>query len=607
MEFDDIDLGNIFVALDTETAVFDPAVHARTDIQVKNVTVKWAERDFWSFDIEGVAEPGVIQPGRTRVFISEMVDGVLQHTATGRLDGWPFGRVGQVATYKVVCRPKDSEKVEIDALSHINDDPFWNFSDPEDKRLSDVVLAARSSRLHWTRFDNVPPVLADLIEGDGLIDIGDNFIEGSLEPLETSDPVIKVEGKLTAEWPQAVPLAINVGEALGNDGNLGTISTKTLDDLPRAGESIGDWTVLQSSVSQVAPPGGLDELSRQFLGSPKRTRSTKASTSTQPTGVTFIRRFFDIDMIVASVLTATRRETLTFVMKWGGQEIVGYDGSTEKIELECRNMRRDVISGESPAWESGVAVPAGQRVQVDGAEWVANQPHVTGASFYADYFKWDPLLLDYSPSGGPTPNLFFGAPVNLLATAPSGEVQQTFRNPPPGYCAIKYILGMARAKIVDGVRVVRQKFDIPWQWVRTLTGRERMRITDPSIPGGEMVGKIVEISADWIRGVASITIAAAPGTGGVEPVPYIPVYPFENLVTQGVIDASVYGQWNEQEAALAAYEYPAQFDLVDVVERQLSTRISIVLSPTSGNPDLEADVPLGNFVFNCDPMVDLYA
>lgn len=599
-------LGNLYVALVGDDEEFDPVLHARQDFDLVNAFPKWSEKDFWAIDLE-IRNPGggLFRPGKTRVFISEDVDGVVQHSFTGRLQGWPLGAAGETVTVTLKCKPKNHEAVEIAALAGINDDPFYCFSDPDDKRTSDVVLAARSALLHWGR-DESAPVLVDLIEGNGFIDIGDAFIEGSLRFDEPGEHISKVEVNVKAEWPQALPVAVDMAGALG-DGIFGTLSGPTFE-IPQFGETVGDWTIIRSSVAELGiPPGGLSPFSRTYASSPNKTSKVQANTDTGSVDVRFRRRFFDVDLLAASVLTANRRETLKFTLAWTGQEIANYDGLTETVELDCRNMRRDVLSGEAPAWQPGVAVNKKQIASFNGATWFCNTAHVTGGSLYEDFDKWDPLLFDYSPSGGQASSKFFGAPIILQGNAASGEQQLIFRDPTPGWYAFRYALLQARAKLITGVRVVTASFEVPWIDVWNITGRERIRIADPMLPGGEMVGKVTAISADLIDGVATITIAAAPGNGGFEPVPFIPDYAVPTLVNAGIISADLAFDYAAQEAALAAFEHPADADLFELLENDLRTRLNWVLAPTSDTPEFEVTVDVGTLNFDTDQMVDLYS
>ncbi|MBB5700016.1 hypothetical protein [Sphingomonas yantingensis] len=609
-------LGNIFIALVDEADVFDPVLHARNDFDLVDARPRWTETDFWSIECEVVTTPGgVFSPGgRRKVFISEMVAGVVQLSFIGRIEGWPIGPAGRTVTLTVMCKPaltyteqgqvaSSAEQIEIAALAGINDDPWWLFSDPTDKRTADLVLASRSALLHWGRSD-LPPVLVDLIEGSGFIDIGSGFVEGSLEFEQPAQPISRVDVTIKAEWQQSFPVVANLANALGNEGYFGTISSPDWGDFPKVGESIGDWTVIQSSVEPRSPPAGVNELSRVFTGVAGGNRSLDAAKARTPTQLRFRRMFFDVDLLATTVLTANRRESVTFSLVWEGQEIAGYQGTTETVELECRNLRRDLVSGTPPAWVAGVAVGAGQRCEFDGAIWVCTAAHITGASLYSDFGKWAPLLLDYSPSGGPAMGIFFGATQQLTVTTPQGNIQTVTRSPTPGVRAIRYGMLQARAKLISGVRIIRASFDVPWEDVRTITGRERMRIADDSIPGGSMVGKVVAIEADLVRGVARITIAAAPGTQRLEPAIFPPSYAVRPLTTMGIVAASVDKPYNVQEQLLTQYELPAQYDLARMAE-QMQTSFTLEMAPTSGTPDFEVTRHLGEYPFSTDRMVDL--
>lgn len=609
-------LGNIFIALVDEGEIFDPIVHARHDFDLVNARPRWAETDFWSIECEVVTPTGgVFSPGgRRRVFISEVVAGVVRLSFIGRIEGWPIGPAGRTVTLTVMCKPgityndqgqvvSSAEQIEIAALAGINDDPWWLFSDPTDKRTADLVLASRSALLHWSRSD-LPPVLVDLIQGSGLIDIGSGFVEGSLEFEQPAQPISRVDVTIKAEWQQSFPVVANLANALGNEGYFGTISTPDWSDFPKVGESIGDWTVIQSSVSARNPPAGVNQLSRVFTGVAGGNRSLDAAKARTPTQLRFRRMFFDVDLLVTSVLTANRRETVTFSLMWEGQRIAGYQGTTETVELECRNLRRDLSSAAPPAWTAGVAVAAGQRCEFDGAVWVCTAPHVTGASLYSDFANWAPLLLDYSPSGGPAMGVFFGAPQQLTVTTPQGNIQTVLRIPTPGARALLYGMLQARAKLISGVRIIRASFDVPWEDVRTITGRERVRIADESIPGGSMIGKVVAIDADLVRGVARIKIAAAPGTQPIEPAIFPPIYAVRPLTTMGIVAASVDNPYNVQEQLLAQFELPAQYDLARMAE-QMQTSFTLEMAPTSSTPDFDVTLNLGAYPFSTDRMVDL--
>lgn len=595
-------LGNIYLALVNEGEAFNAVTHARTDFAVLDARPRWAEGEFWSIEID-IDNPtgGVFKPGsKRRVFISEQVDGVGTLAFVGRIEGWPIGPAGKTVTLTVMCKPVDAVAAEIAALAGIDDDPWRIFTDPTAARTSEVVLAARSALLHWGRNDTAP-VLVDLIQGQGLIDIDQGFIEGSLQFDQPAQPIGQVDVIVQAEWQQAVPVKVDLAAALGQDGYFGTISAPDWSGFPKVGEKIGEWSVIRSGVSARNPPAGVSQYSGAFTGQPNLNRSLDVGSDLVPTSIQFRRMFFDIDLVAVSMLAANRRETLSFSVAWSGQAIAGYQGTTEKVELECRDLRR---ADNVPDWQAGVQINGGQTVRYDGALWLCLQGHVSSTSLYADFDKWDALLFDYSPSGGQFMGLFFGAPALLQAQGLSGGIQSVVRNPPPNLFALTYALRQARAKLISGIRIIRASFEVPWEDVRGITGRERVRIADPAIPGGEMVGKVVEISAELVRGVARITIAAAPGNGGFEPVIGIPSYPFPGPNTQGILASRILGNYQQQEAVIG--QAGNGNDLVALAE-SLQTTFDLQLAPTSGQADFDVSINMGTFSFDTDKMIDLEA
>ena len=595
-------LGQLFIALVNEGEAFNAVTHARADFDVVEYRPRWAEGDFWSCECEIVTPAGgVFRPGsKRRVHISEEVNGVVRLVFTGRIEGWPIGPAGRTVTLTVMGKPVDAVAAEAAALAGINDDPWFIFTDPAAPRTSEVVLSARAGLLHWGRGD-LPPVVVSLIAGHGLIDIGQGFIEGSLQFDQPAQPIGRVNVTVKAEWAQAVPVKVDLAAALGQNGYFGTISAPDWSGFPKVGEKIGDWSVIRSGISPRNPPGGVSQYGPGFTGNAKLNRSLDAGSDLVPTTIQFRRMFFDIDLVAVSMLTANRRETLTFSLAWAGQAIAGYQGTTETIELECRDLRR---ADNVQDWQAGVAINGGQTVRYDGALWLCLTGHVSSTSLYADFDKWDALLFDYSPSGGQFMGLFFGAPALLQAQGLSGGIQSVVRNPPPNLFALRYGMQQARAKLISGIRIIRASFEVPWEDVRTISGRERIRIADPSIPGGEMVGKVVEISAELVRGVARITIAAAPGNGGLEPVIGVPTYAFPGPNTQGILSSRIIGNYQQQEAVIA--QAGSGNDLVALAE-SLQTTFDLQLAPTSGQADFDVSINMGTFSFDTDKMIDLEA
>lgn len=596
-------LNRIYIAMVDEDDDFDPAVHNRYDYQAVDYTLsKDAEKSFWMMKVD-IVNPGggLFRPGqKRRMHMAEDVNGVVTHLFTGRVEGWPLGPVGRVVSLTVMGKPatikndagviiSSAETVEIAALAGVNDDPWNLFSEPGAKRTSDVVLAARPEVLHWSR-DDTPPVLVDILEGDELIDIGEGYIEGTLEFDDPPDtPIAEVDGTVSAQWVQCVLASRNLSV------EFSTISSPDWSRFPRAGETVGDWHVLSSEVDQTG-----SSFSDYFDGAATKNKSLDATETGNSIPMRFKRLDFDASATLVSVLSANRKETVTFKLFWAGQDISGYSGETGEVNLECGNLHNDAVV---PPFQSGRPYGALDLVKAEGIMWRARFDVPGAASIYDNLDSWEPLLIDNTPLGGVAVNYFFGQPSVITD---GGDTYIT-RTPPPGLSAVRFAMGQAKAMLIKGVRVIKASFEVPWEDVRTITGRERIRIADPEIPGGEMTGKVVSVSASLISGRCKITIASAPGTGPVTPLVMLPVYEYWILGTPGVIRNQVINGYHAQETALAAYEYPSEYDLNQVVENQLKTRFLFEMAPTSGTAEYSTVINLGNFNYNCDAMIDLEA
>ena len=289
-------------------------------------------------------------------------------------------------------------------------------------------------------------------------------------------------------------------------------------------------------------------------------------------------------------------------MQWAGTDLSDSEGLTEKIELSCSNLQGRYQPVE---WQAGVAKAQGQEVSADGLAWRCIEPHVGGASIYHDLDKWDPMIVNgIDPLGGSYAPVFFGAGANISAATPNGNLQVIARDPVPGHSAILYALNQAKAKILSTMRSVTATFEVPWHYVRHLTGSERVRIADANIPGGEMIGKLVSLECSLVDQQARLTIAAAPGKGTPSGTLAQPNYTYPGIGNTGVIRAEVINDREQQQQALLQLPVTTDFQ---AALASMATRLEVEMAPVPKGGNAEVPIDLGTVLVDCDTMIDLEA
>jgi hypothetical protein len=606
----------IYVALVGEGVTFDPDVHCRLDFNVSDVIVKKNdENSFWTADIviEAVDANWRGDKTKKRVIISERDQdtGEFFHVLTGRVEKWPVGRIGDKVTVNVTAAPPTvnfsnandgivkRQDLEDQALAGVDDDPWRFFTNTPigQRRKPEERLSSRYAKLNWGRTDHNAPVLTDLLYGNGYLDLGENFFEGSLS-YESSDtkPIGRVRVTLSAEFEQQVFQYLDLGQALYDRNQAVMFGPGSFASLTPAsklgknvGEKIGDWTVYQANMQRVAPFNSwtrpyIMATRTNFNTEPKKAAKKQSELATADVDVSFIngrpvftpkesfdeesslgnsyykefskqksfqRHFYNINYKVCSIATAKRKEVLHFIVDWAGQDTAGYDAAEESLNLSVSNLDGFV---DYPEWQAGIHYASGANVKIDGAQWECVTEHTAPSNFYESLTYWVPVVLDvYDPVGGPGVPTFFSRPARLSSTLANGNQKVILQDPAPGYQAIMYAWRNARAKMLDSRREY-VSFEAPWSYVRTLTGSEIVRIADPyAIEGGEIRGKVVSISCSLVTQEATLKIASIPGNGGSYFIPEIPVYNIPGIPGGYVIDATLVNAAGNVESMLDEY------------------------------------------------------
>lgn len=233
-----------FVALVSNTAVFNPDVHARYDLYPQRLALRQAESQRAEIEIDVMLPAGGLQAlTNRRVLVSQ--GGVLLFD--GILDPVPVGIQGQSVTITAIARPP-GETAGDDQLAAFGETlkvaPFWDPLFVPQGRENDYaeLLAARTEVLTFDRVQGAPS-LSPMLGGRDNMSIRP-FV-GTLKPEKGTGVARKYGLRLEAKWKQLV------SERHDHRGALDNLATFTpsgiVADFPKAGTTIGDgFTVVES-------------------------------------------------------------------------------------------------------------------------------------------------------------------------------------------------------------------------------------------------------------------------------------------------------------------------------------------------------------------------
>lgn len=494
------------------------------------------EGAFWSAQLEFATDPG--GDGRY-VTVNDQIGPVLTGYIKG---GVEFS--GGVYRATVVARAANYRAKSRAVLP--NDDPYSLFRDPDAPLDEATALAARASVVHWGR--DMECALVDVVSGSGHINVGDNYIDGSLS-ISTADSMIsEVLVRLTAEWQE------NRVFFQDFSGRIGTLQDGLASDeiWEAYGSKIGDFTIYQVACDyDPTPAEGTHTQFYRVDTSKNPAHSLKAPrTATQDKSRSHLlrlpRRFYDYGMKAVAVGNCKRRETMYARLYWAGSA-AGIDGMTETVDLTVGNLDR---GGQHPDWRPGFDYAIDVAVDMDGVSWKCIVPHTSENTA-------DPADPDAEPTGDFYSDVEFWTPVENEATPIGGDFQDRFLSSAVGGTAVRFALNQALAKMRSQSRIFSVSFDVPWTYVRALSGTELV-----SVAG--ITGKVTSVDVDLVSGIASVSVKAVPYDGTVDQAVALPSYEPEQLKLRGVSQVTKINPYNVQESVLEANQYTEAKEAADV-------------------------------------------
>jgi hypothetical protein len=496
---------------------------AREDEAIFGLVLEQEEGEFAALDIDLInPRIGLLAPSRKQWawLTYRKQDNTLVPLFFGRLVGIPQEMQDNVVRLAFVARPVDFEDQKEALAETLKVAPYYDpaFFAEEEKLDPDHVLEGRSALWHIDRTTGLVTVSDIVTAEDGQIDFQDDEVQyDSVSVSYSQSPASRCEVTATVEWDQAgrgtIDLTSRILKAfedltvtgltsidhrpLPTDGVINVFGGKEMiANWPKFGANIGGgWTVGVSKATVVGEPP-LPPL----LAEP---------------GITNIgANFFE--------------------------QFPGSRGAVEMIFTRSPGFIVNMKDLGDPSWEDGVPgkttilwVNAWQIAPKLKLNWEASRSRTETLTFTvtADV---QPLLTD--PGEEEVIRLNVG-PVDVDDYMHDVRSRRYF-NTDRGRESLTYLLGRARASLLNRARAVDVSFDVPFEAGLAITLRKSASIQDPRLPNGVAAGKIkgYRLACDGDSGklTAGLTIGCVIGRDGeIEVVDGDPSYVEEGYVEEG--------------------------------------------------------------------------
>jgi hypothetical protein len=504
-----------FAWVDSNEIVFD-ATHLREDEQIVTARIEQAEGEFAALTVE-IRNPRValLAPAR-KTWAWFSYDGGAGATPLffGRLQGIPNDIHREIITLVFIARPTDFNYQKAALAQALRVAPYWDpvFVTADQRDNPDAVLEARTEMWHIDRTSHIVSTSDLLVGEDGLEAFGaDEVPYDSVGITIKEAPLQSIDVVATVNWTQQA----NGSIAVYNNAAFPTLPTAGLKELwPTTNTNLGGgWTVAHgearantdnlqpvtvSTTVKTSWPDGLSEIFNNPAGSATLTY-TISEVPNSAAAETRIRLLFDATFQHSSDgnVSASAKGIDVFSPTVYGTLSLSYAASRDRIEQLQFTLRSDVQPVVTLSGDDATPVLAIAGTDVG-------------------------LPLD---SGG--------------VTIPVGDVaRRSYFSTDRGLQSLEYALLVARAALVLRARAVEVTFTCLFSRAITLSLRKNAQLTDPRIPNGSAVGKIIRyvLLMDGRNGDihGEITMACAIGTGGaIVTSTGAPTYVEEGYVARG--------------------------------------------------------------------------
>lgn len=459
-------VGKIYFAM-VDDEDFDPIIHAREDLHVFDLKISQSEGEFAKAALE-ILNPniGFLDPSRKkRIYIScDVGDLHPKLLFSGRIIAYPSDLSSEFVTIEYLAQPNDWVDVQDDFIQTLKVSPYYNelFIAPEERNEPHEVLSSYSSLIYWDRSSNEIK-LSDFIQGESVIDIGENIFFDTLSTSFGDPPINRILLNIEAQWRQIgvgeVDVEKGIRETFENSSipspQINTLTPNTFENGWRRIRIPKGYTAIENDLIAVANNFGLTQSN---LKSGIATVDGNVYKTSQSIPINAPRT-----CSVPRIWYAARLKLLAEYLQKRRENVV--------LELNCSTQ--DYTLGEDVVEELSLRI----QDPVSSINGAVLDPRKS-SFFLNDDFT---IFTDY------------------------------------GKDAIEYGLLRARARLIKGARSVEVSFDCPIDDVIDITCDHTIKFSDDRSPGTDTFGKVVNYSlsfnGDSGNQIASVTISPTIGTG----------------------------------------------------------------------------------------------
>ena len=461
-------VGNIYFAMVDQGTAFNPSVHNVEDEEVFNLKIAQSEGSFAVANVE-IKNPskGLLSPTRKRHVLISYQDGAsVTLLFSGRVTGYPDNIGGDTISLEFIAQPDDWEVQQGVFLQTLKTAPEYNslFIEPSRRDDPAEILAGRSELLHWSR-DTQQISTSDILQGSQTVDLGSSIFFDTISTDIGDPPLSKVNLDIEVQWDQIGVGTVDAGKAITDqftnsvfsNPHINTLTPLAFEDGWRGVRIPTGYTVQESKLVPEADGFGSDQLVMTNLRSP--TAVVSAADFPRKTGDT----------------SGTREVTVPRV--W-------YNG-TLSLQAEYQQKRREVVSMTVVADTQEFSLKGNK--QEDISTRLQN-----------------PTEIDQSQVHNPKlPSFFYDKVLADLTVE--------------GRSVIEHGVKRAMARLKKASRVIETSFEVDLESAIALTLDHSVKIQDSRIPGGVLLGKVIdyvfEVDGDSGSQIAKITIGSSIGKG----------------------------------------------------------------------------------------------